>query len=146
MKSLVLYLLISILVTLFDIIFLVILIELFHLYYLFAVTISFISAVLLKFSLNKTIIFYYLKDQWRNQLLRFFMVSITCLMITNIIMFIGVSILLINYLPMKMVAIVVVLFFTFTFHNLFSFKSITLQELITKKSKNENSTRQNQVE
>ncbi len=67
-------------------------------------------------------------------------------MITNIIMFIGVSILLINYLPMKMVAIVVVLFFTFTFHNLFSFKSITLQELITKKSKNENSTRQNQVE
>jgi len=115
MKNLVLYLLISILVTSFDIIFLVILIELFHLYYLFAVTISFISAVLLKFSLNKYIIFYYLKDQWKNQLLRFFMVSITCLMITNIIMFTGVSILSINYLPMKMVAIVVVLFFTFIF-------------------------------
>ncbi|MFX0183677.1 MAG: GtrA family protein [Candidatus Hodarchaeota archaeon] len=123
MYKIVKYLTISIIVTLQDVFLLIFFIEIFRIYYLIAVTTSFISAVFSKYTLNKFFIFKDRKDFWVNQLSRFAGVSTSGLITTNLIMYIGVDIFSIHYIVVKIVAIVFVFFLTFTLHNLFSFKS-----------------------
>lgn len=117
------YLAISVLATLIDLGLLILLVELVGAYYLLAATISYSCSVLTKFTLNKKAIFTEAEGFWMSQLARFWVVSITGLVITNVILYIGVDILLFPYILTKLGAIGVVFIWTFLLHSFFSFKS-----------------------
>ena len=59
---------------------------------------------------------------WEKQLARFFLVSISGLVLTNLLMFVGVEIVVLHYLIAKIIAVGAVFLWTFIFHNIFSFK------------------------
>ena len=115
------YLSVSVLATIVDIAFLVILIEFFELYYLIAVSISFIIAIVTKFILSRQFIFTNRPGTWITQFKKFFTVSINGLILTNICMFVGVTILNQLYLYVKLVVAILIFSYTLFFHNFYSF-------------------------
>ncbi|MHA1864451.1 MAG: GtrA family protein [Candidatus Thorarchaeota archaeon] len=117
------YMAISVLATLIDVGLLILLVELVGVYYLLAITISYSCSVITKFILNKKTIFTEAEGYWMSQFARFWVVSLTGLAITNVIMYFGVDILLLTYLLSKIGAIGVVFIWTLILHSFFSFKS-----------------------
>lgn len=123
LQKLVGYLMISVFVTSLDYVLLFALVEWFGFYYLLAATVSYSTAVMTKFVLNKSTIFNDAEGVWQNQLVRFWVVSITGLILTNIGMFVGVDLLMLSYLLTKLGCIGIVFVWTFILHNLFSFRT-----------------------
>ena len=121
LKKSILYLSISGFVTILDISLLIVGVDIGDLNYIISATLSYSTAVLIKFSLNKLLVFNNRAGSWTTQLKRFISVSINGLILTNFFMFIGVQILDTLYIYVKIVTIALVFIFTVTFHNFFSF-------------------------
>lgn len=117
------YLLISLLVTSLDLALLFLLLECFELHYLLGASISYSSAVITKFALNKISIFKSVEGIWFEQLARFWIVSLSGLALTNLGMYVGVDIIGLSYFFSKLGCIGLVFIWTFILHNVFSFKS-----------------------
>jgi len=117
------YLALSIFITVLDISVMSLLVEVIGLYYIYSVTISYIIAFLMKFILNREWVFKDSPGVWITQLRRFTIVSVSGLLLTNVVMWIGVEYLLIHYFIVKVAAVGVVFIWTYIFHNMYSFKS-----------------------
>lgn len=117
------YLAVSIFVTIMDVVMLGLLVEIMGLYYIYATTISYIIAFLTKFIMNRNWVFKDNPGVWIVQLRRSIIVTMFGLLITNVVMWIGVEYLLVHYLIVKMAAIGIVFIWTYTLHNVYSFKS-----------------------
>lgn len=115
------YVFISIFATLIDIVLLYIGVEYLNLFYLVSATISYATSVLTKFTLNKYLVFQNRPGKWNNQLKRFVMVSVNGLIITNILLFIGVSFFKLSYIISKLITVAIVFIYTATLHNFVSF-------------------------
>ncbi|MHA2031695.1 MAG: GtrA family protein [Candidatus Kariarchaeaceae archaeon] len=116
-----LYLSISLFATLLDVGLLVVFIEIFHLYYILSASLSYLTGMVTKFTLNKLFVFRKRPGAWSEQFLRFVTVSVNGLLLTNIFMFIGVDHLDLDYLFSKLITIGLVFIYTATLHNFFSF-------------------------
>ena len=126
MKRLLGYLLISIFVTSLDVVLLVFLVEFMSMHYLNAATLSYTTAVLTKFALNKWTVFSKAEGEWSRQLMRFITVSVSGLALTYVLLYIGVELLSYPYVLVKIGCVGVVFILTFMLHSVFSFKSKTL--------------------
>ncbi len=121
LKKPALYLSISLFATLLDVGLLVVFIEIFHLYYILSASLSYLTGMITKFTLNKLFVFNKRPGVWSEQLLKFVTVSINGLFLTNIFMFIGVDHLDMDYLFSKVITIGLIFIYTATLHNFFSF-------------------------
>ena len=117
------YLALSIFITVVDVSVLSLLVEVMGLYYIYSVTISYIIAFLTKFLLNREWVFKNSPGVWIAQLRRFTIVSVSGLLLTNVVMWIGVEYFLVHYLIVKVIAVGIVFIWTYIFHNVYSFKS-----------------------
>ena len=124
------YLIVSIFITVVDIIALGLIVEIIGIYYIYSVTISYSIAFVSKFILNREWVFKNSPGVWIAQLRRFAIVSVSGLLLTNGVMWVGVDYLLIHYLIVKIAAVGIVFIFTYVFHNLYSFKSDTVSKTV----------------
>ena len=117
------YLAVSIFITVTDILVMSLLVEVMGLYYIYSVTISYIIAFVTKFVLNREWVFKNSPLIWRTQLRRFTIVSVSGLLLTNVVMWIGVEYFLVHYFIVKVAAVGIVFIWTYVLHSVYSFKS-----------------------
>ncbi len=116
------YLAVSIFITLLDIGVLYFLVDFIGIYYILSATLSYLIALLSKFALNREWVFKDSPGIWMEQLGRFTIVSVSGLLLTNAVMWVGVEYLLLHYLAVKVAAVGIVFIWTYVLHNAYSFK------------------------
>jgi len=106
-----------------NLVFLWLLVEKAHFYYLLAATVSFILSVINNYFLNKYWTFNEIGKAKTKQFFSFLLISLLGLLINLFVMYLLVTIYLINYLLAQFVAIITVTFWNFFMNKYFTFKN-----------------------